>query len=216
MGYQFKDELIERLRVDSTRSAPVRAAALAILEPLADDPELLDESELGGRPGSRRPPRRLPRALRRAEAAVRLAPENGTYSKTLGVALYRVGRYEEALEALRRATALDTAKRGGPTPTEVAFLAMAHHRLGHPAEARAGLDDLRSRMKDPEATKDPESQAFLREAEALIDDRGSIDRQGRRAAARSAHSSLRRGEPPRRGRLELADRQSGTARPALQ
>ena len=109
------------------------------------------------------------RALRRAEAAVRLAPENGTYLKTLGVALYRVGRYEEALEALRRAIALDTAKRGGPTPTELAFLAMAHHRLGHAAEARAGLDVLRSRMRDPEATKDPESQAFLHEAEMLID-----------------------------------------------
>jgi hypothetical protein len=45
---------------------------------------------------------------------------------------------------------------------------MAHHRLGHTAEARAGLDDLRSRMKAPEASKDPESQAVLHEAEALI------------------------------------------------
>jgi tetratricopeptide (TPR) repeat protein len=174
--YQFKDELIERLRVDSTRSAPVRAAALALLEGLDDDPELLDEASwtflqspdsFVRSPDGRRD--EYLRALRRAEAAVRLAPENGTYSKTLGVVLYRVGRYEQALEALLRATALDTAQRGRPTPTEMAFLAMTHHRLGHAAEARAGLDALRARIKEPEAAKDRDSQIFLREAEALID-----------------------------------------------
>jgi hypothetical protein len=52
---------------------------------------------------------------------------------------------------------------------EVAFHAMAHHRLGHPSEARAGLIDLRSRMRDPEAAEDLESRVFLHEAEALID-----------------------------------------------
>jgi hypothetical protein len=73
------------------------------------------------------------------------------------------------VEALRRANAIEAANHGGPSPAEIAFLAMAHHRLGHAAEARAGLDVLRARMKDPEATKDPVSQAFLREAEVLID-----------------------------------------------
>ena len=42
-----KDELIERLRGDSTLSAPVRAAALVITESLADDPEFLDEESWG-------------------------------------------------------------------------------------------------------------------------------------------------------------------------
>jgi WD40 repeat protein/serine/threonine protein kinase len=176
---QFKDELIERLRVDSTRSEPVRAAAMAIVEKLADDPELLNKASWGFVRTPDAPLDDYLRALRRAEAAVRLAPENGTYSKTLGVALYRVGRYEEALEALRRAAALDTAQRGRPTPTEIAFLAMTYHRLGDFVKARAGLEDLRSRMKEAEAAKDVESQAFLREAEELIDDRGSIDREGR-------------------------------------
>jgi hypothetical protein len=166
---QFKDELIEWLRVDSTRSAPVRAAALALVETLGDDPELLDDASWSSirAPDGRRDDYVL--ALRRAEAAVRLAPENSTYRKTLGVALYRVGRYPEALEALRRATALDTAKGSGPTPTELAFLTMTHHRLGHAVEARAGLDALRARMGDPEATRDPESGAFLHEAEVLIE-----------------------------------------------
>jgi hypothetical protein len=174
--WQFKDELIERLRVDSTRSAPVRAAALALVERVRDDPDFLDEASwvflqspdaFVRSPGGRHDV--YLRVLRWAEAAVRLAPENGTYSKTLGVALYRIGRHKEALEALARATALNTAKGGGPSPTELAFLAMAHHRLGHAAEARAGLAALRTRMRDPEAAKDVESRAFLHEAEALID-----------------------------------------------
>jgi hypothetical protein len=38
----FKDKLIERLRDPETRSVSVRAAALAIVEPLADDPDFLD------------------------------------------------------------------------------------------------------------------------------------------------------------------------------
>jgi WD40 repeat protein len=166
--YQFKDELIEQLRVDSTHSEPVRAAALAIIEPLADDPEPLDVLSWGVvRAADGRRDDYL-RALHRAEAAVRLAPENGTYAKTLGVALYRIGRYEQALEALRRATALNTANGSRSTPAEVAFVAMAHHRLGHAVEARAGLDALRIRMRDPEAAKDQDSQIF-HEAEALID-----------------------------------------------
>ena len=165
--HQFKDELIERLRVDSTRSAPVRAAALAIVEPLADDPEFLDEAswEFVRAPDARRDD--YLRALRRAEAAVRLAPENGTYSKTLGVALYRVGRYEQALEALRRATALDTAKNGGPTPTELAFLAMAHWQLGDKPQARSWYDKAVQWM-DKNQTKDEELIGFRAEAAALL------------------------------------------------
>jgi Flp pilus assembly protein TadD len=142
---------------------------LAIVEQLDDDLETLDDASWADvrAPDGRRDD--YLQALRRAEAAVRLAPENGTYSKTLGVALYRVGRYKEALDVLLRATALDTAQRSRPTPTEMAFLAMTFHRLGDKVMARAGLDDLRSRMKDPEAAKDVESQAFLHEAEALIE-----------------------------------------------
>src|SRR5262249_28254640 len=42
-------------------------------------------------------------ALRRAEAAYRLAPGQGDYLTTLGVALYRLGRHKEAATVLTRA-----------------------------------------------------------------------------------------------------------------
>ena len=103
--WQFKDELTERLRVDETHSAHVRAAALAIVAQLDDDPEILDlvSWKIGSAPIGRHDD--YLRALHRAEAAVRLAPENGAYLTTPGVALYRVGCDQEAIDTLNRATA---------------------------------------------------------------------------------------------------------------
>jgi dipeptidyl aminopeptidase/acylaminoacyl peptidase len=109
------------------------------------------------------------RALRDAEAASRLVPEEGNLLNTLGVARYRAGRYAEALEALARSDALNTAGAGGSIPGDLAFLAMAHHRLGHRDEARAVLGKLREALTRPRWKDDEESRGFLREAEALID-----------------------------------------------
>ena len=60
---------------------------------------------------------------------------------TLGAALYRAGRHDEAIRHLdeRLAKLKDV---GGPQ--DWAFLAMAHHRRGEPAEARRWLGKLQS------------------------------------------------------------------------
>jgi DNA-binding beta-propeller fold protein YncE len=108
------------------------------------------------------------RALRDAEAASRLVPEDGLILNTLGVARYRAGDLAGALEALTRSDALNAAGAGGSHPADLAFLAMAHHRLGHRAEARAALGKLRDAMRRARWKDDPESRGFLREAEALI------------------------------------------------
>jgi tetratricopeptide (TPR) repeat protein len=55
---------------------------------------------------------------------------------TLGAALYRAGRYDEAVEKL---TAAAKAIPPNGTPWDWVFLAMAHHRLGHRHEARVCL-----------------------------------------------------------------------------
>jgi hypothetical protein len=54
-----------------------------------------------------------------------------------------------------------------PDPADLAFLALAHHRLGQTDQARAVLSRLRELMKKAERAKDEPGQAFLREAEAL-------------------------------------------------
>ena len=106
------------------------------------------------------------RGLRLAKAACRLEPDNGSYLNTLGVAQYRAGLVSEALATLTRSNALNKEKE----PGDLAFLAMAHQRLGHPAEARVMLDRLRDLMRRMETamSQDAGHLAFLAEAEAVV------------------------------------------------
>ena len=104
------------------------------------------------------------RALRYAEVACRLEPENGLFLNTLGVARYRCGKYQEAAQTLLRSDQLNR-KRGRPQSGDLAFLAMVYHRLGQDKEARTYLDQLRQRVKDNQSQ---ENQDFLKEVEALL------------------------------------------------
>jgi tetratricopeptide (TPR) repeat protein len=143
----------------------------------------------------------LPDAVKDPAALVHLAmvavaskPDNHVYLETLGAALYRAGRFEEAVKRLQEAV----AKQGeGGTVWMQLFLAMTHHRLGRMVaaprvvalmgapmgpllavsplpcdlEARHMLDLARKQIQ---ATKDPRWedrigwQYLLREAEGLL------------------------------------------------
>ena len=96
-----------------------------------------------------------------AEAAVAGYPADQKRSalNTLGAALYRAGRIDEAIARLdERVEAF-----GGGFPADWAFLAMAHHKKGHAEEARRWLEKTRADDKDK-----PEARILLREAEALL------------------------------------------------
>jgi serine/threonine protein kinase/tetratricopeptide (TPR) repeat protein len=109
------------------------------------------------------------RPVELAGAAFGGPPEAGKYSLGLGAALYRAGRFGEAVrccdEAAPRVTAL-SAYTGF-------FLAMAHHRAGHGAEAREWLSQARA-WTERDADKGlPWNRRLTlhllrREAEALI------------------------------------------------
>jgi Flp pilus assembly protein TadD len=62
-----------------------------------------------------------------ATKAVKLAPTDAGMWNTLGVAQYRVGNYEAAIEALNKATEL----RKRADAADYFFLAMAESRLGN-------------------------------------------------------------------------------------
>jgi tetratricopeptide (TPR) repeat protein len=86
---------------------------------------------------------------------------------TLGAALYRAGRYDEAIRRLEEAI----QARGGEHPGDWPFLALAHHRLGHRDEARRWLDRLREHQPstDPAQFWDELAIRLVRsEAEAVI------------------------------------------------
>jgi tetratricopeptide (TPR) repeat protein len=108
--------------------------------------------------------------VRLAEVALRDGPEyfRDIYLNTLGAALYRAGRCDEAIRRLQEGI----ERRGGASvPDDWPFLAMAHHRLGHQAEARRWLERLReSRPSDnPDRfAEDLTTALLLSEAEAVI------------------------------------------------
>jgi hypothetical protein len=107
------------------------------------------------------------RALHQAREACRLAPSNGSYITTLGVALYRAQEYKEAVKTLSRSDKQEQGTPESSIPAELAFLIMAHHCLGQEEHAQARLAQLREILKNPKWTTNAEAQDFLREAEAL-------------------------------------------------
>ncbi len=90
--------------------------------------------------------------VRLAEAALKgAAPAipSPYYLNTLGAALYRAGRFDEAIRRLEEGIRLGT---GRARPEDWAFLAMAHHRLGHRDEACRWLDRLRNHQPSADPT----------------------------------------------------------------
>jgi hypothetical protein len=72
-------------------------------------------------------------------------PESADYLETHGAALYRAGRFREAVEQLEKAV----AKNGeGGSPWQQLFLAMAHHRLGEEDEARRCLERANRQIEE--------------------------------------------------------------------
>jgi WD40 repeat protein/tetratricopeptide (TPR) repeat protein len=87
---------------------------------------------------------------------------------TLGAALYRAGRFDEAIARLDESV---KASDGVGVPQDWAFLAMAHRKKGNDNEARRWLEKLRSHKPDEKAglsTDVVECRMFLKEAEALL------------------------------------------------
>jgi WD40 repeat protein len=164
----LRADVLERLRTLPGMSPSRRQDVLAVAETYPENPSELNDlawqlvklhgGEMSG----------LRKALRYGEEACHLEPENGNFLSTLGVAYFRVGNYEKALDVLSRSNKIHALRDKGSHPGDLAFLAMAHQQLGHAKEAEAQLQLLRERMKDPRSAQQPQSQGFLREAEELL------------------------------------------------
>ena len=98
-----------------------------------------------------------------AKKAVELAPEDGSFWNTLGVAQYRAGHWNAAIEALEKSMEL----RKGGDASDWFFLAMAHWQLGHKDEARKWYDKAVEWM-DKNQPKNDELRRFRAEAAELL------------------------------------------------
>jgi tetratricopeptide (TPR) repeat protein len=102
-------------------------------------------------------------AVLRAEKAVELEPGNGAYWNTLGVARYRAGAWQSAIDALEKSAEL----RSGGDAWDWLFLAMAHWQVGEKQEARKWYDEAVSWMEENKP-KDEELLRFRKEGAELL------------------------------------------------
>src|SRR5262249_52680990 len=109
-------------------------------------------------------------ALAQMSAACERAPDNATYRVALGIAQYRLGKFEKG----RYAEALATLTRCDQShPTALAFLAMTQHQVGQAGEARTWLDKAVQALKEnPGVAGDGrlDRENFRREAEQVLRD----------------------------------------------
>jgi uncharacterized protein HemY len=101
---------------------------------------------------------------------VRLPHQRADALITLGAVLYRAGRHEEAIRRLEEGLG---ARSGSGGPHVYAFLAMAHHKLGHRDEALRwlNLDGWRHYVPSTDLIlfwHELESRRLLSEAEAVV------------------------------------------------
>jgi serine/threonine protein kinase len=120
---------------------------------------------LASRPDAR--PHDPSRAVSLAREAVALAPADGTYWNTLGVAEYRAGNTKAAAAALEESMRL----RPGGDAYDWLFLAMVRRRLGDPADAQRWYDRSVTWI-ETNAPHDQELLRFRAEAARLLEPEG--------------------------------------------
>jgi WD40 repeat protein/tetratricopeptide (TPR) repeat protein len=111
-------------------------------------------------------------AVRLAALSVALAPGEQMSLNTLGVALYRAGRFAQAIEALEKSL---KAGKGRFDGFDLFFLAMADHRLGHGALARACYNRALSWLGEQKSLSERDAKElalFRAEAESALADTG--------------------------------------------
>jgi len=110
-------------------------------------------------------------AVELAEKAVQLAPKDGNFWQTLGVAHYRAGDCKAAIGALDKSKEL----RQGGDAFDWLFLAMAHRKLGNHEGARKWFDRAVKWLERSTSTlaKEPmraeELRRFRNEAEDVLE-----------------------------------------------
>jgi tetratricopeptide (TPR) repeat protein len=133
-----------RKRVDAVIADGKTALKVLSAQPKAREPDAVTKSlalfcnnqawTFATGPASGRDPAR---ALALARLAMGLMPDQAIYLNTLGVAIYRAACYSDAVPVLERSLA---AGKGETDAFDLFFLAMARHRLGDAAAARADFD----------------------------------------------------------------------------
>jgi WD40 repeat protein len=166
----FRPEALASLRDDAALSESVRRCALDLAGHLPENPHGLNKASWSVLQRPDAGASAYQRALRQAELACRLVPQDAVYLTTLGAAQYRVGNDREAVATLTLADQLMARIDPSWLVERLAFLALAQHRLGNPEEARTAVGRLHLIANQPGREGYPAAPALLREIEALEQD----------------------------------------------
>ncbi len=105
------------------------------------------------------------RAVELAKKAVELAPTEGSFWNTLGIARYRAGEWKDGIEALKKSDEL--LKGEVSAALNAFFLAMAHWQLGEKEEARKSYEQAVEWM-EKNKPQDDDIKRFREEAAELL------------------------------------------------
>jgi tetratricopeptide (TPR) repeat protein len=103
-------------------------------------------------------------AAQAARRYLELKPESPAVTNTLGVALYRLGRYREAIETLNESDAYYSKENEGGIVEDVAFLAMSYLKLGERQKAQEEYERLQRIMQNARHSNNDEARSFAEEA----------------------------------------------------
>ncbi|MBI3817254.1 MAG: protein kinase [Planctomycetes bacterium] len=162
------EEARERIQNDSGISPEVRDAALLLLSTNVDFPSELARQAwetILSRDATRE---QLELARRRAAKSGELRPGVDYYNGILGAALFRLGKYTDALESLKRANLNDPAAPSRRRAMGLPFLALTLHALARTDEARAEFAKFRELYKSSPVSQSLIKAAFVEEVEKTI------------------------------------------------
>jgi serine/threonine protein kinase/WD40 repeat protein len=166
--FGLRDEVLARLQNDPGLNEAARKIALARLEDFEEHAGKLNTLawDVVRRPGASVEAYSL--AVRQAKRASTLAPQDQSLVNTWGIALYRVGRYREALPLLVKSLAMLPKKEQARDFWDLGFLALTHHQLGESATARDYLKRLKAVTRDERLGDEADYQYVLEEAGRLV------------------------------------------------
>jgi len=165
----FYRDVISELQSDTTIDSAVRKVALQIANSLKwEDAVKLTNEAWATVSLPDKDVAAYQVALEKASKANALEPNDPAILDTLGVAQYRSGSYEDALETLTKADKIRTDTDEGPDPVNMAFTAMTLQKIGRAEQAKAALEQLRELCRDEQFAEDTDVQALLAEAEEIL------------------------------------------------
>jgi Flp pilus assembly protein TadD len=107
-------------------------------------------------------------AVRQAQRACSLAPKDQSLVNTLGVALYRVGKYREAVPVLKKSLAMVPEKEQARDFWDLGFLALCYLHLQEPSKAHDYLQRLKAITRNQRVGDEADYQNVLEEVERLL------------------------------------------------